>query len=120
MTAAAVGFMTTSCVPAVCAAILLTGGRRTFARRVRAFLGRLCVVHRLIPFRSKILPQLLQFVLILFVFCHDARAWAKFITNETGGPSLSRPRSFRDAVQQQGRLSKKLWPSLRSGFALPD
>ena len=45
MTAATVCFMATSCVPAMGAAIFITGGCRTFARLVSAFLVRLCVVH---------------------------------------------------------------------------
>lgn len=45
MTAATVCFMPTSGVPAMGAAIFITGGCRTFARLVSAFLVRLCVVH---------------------------------------------------------------------------
>jgi len=45
MTAATVLLMTTSCVPAMCAAILITGSYRAFARCVSAFSVRICVVH---------------------------------------------------------------------------
>ena len=45
MAAATVCLMATGCVPAMCAAILITGGYRTFARSVSAFFVRLCVVH---------------------------------------------------------------------------
>lgn len=45
MTAATVCLMATGCVPAMCAAILITGGYRTFARCVSAFFVRFCVVH---------------------------------------------------------------------------
>lgn len=45
MAAATVCLMTTGCVPAMCAAILITGGDRTFARSVSAFFVRFCVVH---------------------------------------------------------------------------
>ena len=45
MSAAAVRLMATGRVPAMCAAILFTGGFRTFARCVSAFFSRLGVVH---------------------------------------------------------------------------
>lgn len=48
MTAAAVFLSATSRVPTMCAAILFTGGCRTFARCVGAFLVRLGVVHFLL------------------------------------------------------------------------
>lgn len=45
MTAATVCLMAASGVSAMCAAILITGGYRTFARLVCAYFGGLCVVH---------------------------------------------------------------------------
>ena len=45
MAAATVCLMATGCVPAMCAAILITCGYRTFARSVSAFFVRFCVVH---------------------------------------------------------------------------
>lgn len=45
MAAATVRLGATSRVPAMCAAILIIGRRRTFTRCVSACFGRLCVVH---------------------------------------------------------------------------
>ena len=48
MTAAAVCLSPTSRIPAMRAAILFTGGCRTFARCVSAFVSRLGVIHFLL------------------------------------------------------------------------
>ena len=45
MTAATVCLGATSRVPTMCAAILIIGGCRTFARCVSAGFGRRCVIH---------------------------------------------------------------------------
>jgi len=45
MAAATVCLSTTSRIPAMCAAILITRGCRTLARCVSACSGRLCVIH---------------------------------------------------------------------------
>jgi hypothetical protein len=60
MAAAAVCFFAASGVPAMCAAILITGGWRTFARCVSAFWGGLCVFHFSSSFISRVEFYFLQ------------------------------------------------------------
>ena len=56
MTAAAVRLSAASRILAMCAAILFTGGCRTLARCVSAFLSRLGVIHFLLLMEGLILP----------------------------------------------------------------
>ena len=74
MAAATVCLMATSGVSAMCAAIFITRGYRTFARLVGAFFGGFCVVH-FPSSMSKILFQLNAVIAAMLVrFCSDCEA----------------------------------------------